>query len=265
MRIWLVGALILTLTPQPGSAQTPSFTVAQGTMRRSMGGWAERRFSRRNSTIDTWIAGPAYTEDDDEEKVVIQCDGRPCPPERTEQILFLLAGYLERVPAFLKGTSLTQVIWNEVPAGRRPVGDKDGRTITLTVPRDQAVDGILVHEIAHVYHDDHADAVRDFLKLRLKTDAMQQKLAELWMHVWRLNAGRHQAPYDLDDIARRMVSAMRLPRRHAGDIHAATKDTEYWAVSVELAYGAWKNGEWSGLQSFLDAAEVSYLRQAIAG
>lgn len=243
---------VLLASPLAAQAPQPSPGPALGRAREILAGWAEKRLARRDAALAAWISGgPRGVE--------TRCGAEPCPAPRREELLFALAGWLERMPRWLAGTRADRLVWTEL-AGGAPDGEKDGRTLRLVVPKGGAADHVLAHELSHLYHEDRPRAVAEFLALRLETEPMRKGLAELWLHVWRGNAGRDEPPYELDARGRALLAELRLPRRHPADLHAAAASTEYWAVSVELAYRAWRAGDWAGLSAFLCEAELARLR-----
>lgn len=253
--------LVPALLAWGGSASAQGLGDALNRARQASSKFDQSRKARRDAVIDAWIIGPAMPEDeDDDDKVGVLCDGKPCPKEKREAALHTLAGWLERMPAFLRPAKMSVLYWHVLPKGKRADGVKDGTVVTLWVPEGRDVDNILCHEIGHIFHDRDRDTVKAFLRLRHDTDEMRKKMGELYLHLMRTNPGRHHEPYDLDSRARWMIAAMRLPRRHSDDVHALMSATEYWGVSLELAYLAAKKGTWDRLDAFLSEEEVRFLR-----
>jgi hypothetical protein len=257
--------LTATLLSSIGTAGAQETGLAAGARqaREALARSADARRARRDKVIASWVLGGGIF-DEEAERVVVRCGGSPCPPEVREQVLDRLAGEFRKLPAFLAEAKISTLYWDELPKGRRRGGTKDGHEIELRVPEGASIDDILCHEVAHIYEKENPETVKAFLKIRHDTPEFMEKLAGIWRHVMKTNNGSMAEPERLDGHGQRLVAEARIPRRHANDIHAITKSSEYWAVSVELAYLAGRDGGWERLHTRLDAAEIDYLKKLFA-
>ena len=113
--------------------------------------------------------------------------------------------------------------------------------------------------LAAQQQDRHPAMARRFLEFRHDQPATQEKIGQIWLAVMRANNGELEPPYRLDGAAWAAINELKFPRRRADDLHALTKSIEYWAVSVELAFLAWKDGDMKRLGAHLSEEEAAFL------
>ena len=166
---------------------------------------------------------------------------------------------LARMPPFLRTLKLPPVIWHDLPAGTARGGEKSDLGLELWVPKGADMADIFCHELAHIQQDRHPAMARRFLEFRHDQPATQEKIGQIWLAVMRANNGELEPPYRLDGAAWAAINELKFPRRRADDLHALTKSIEYWAVSVELAFLAWKNGDMKRLGAHLSEEEAAFL------
>lgn len=193
--------------------------------------------------------------------IVVLCSGKPCPEAERAAVLAALTASVARMPKFLAGVRPAKLTWESLPAGSPADGntDSDG-SVTLYAPAGKDMTAILAHELSHVLETSDPKTVAGFLALRHDTPAYQEALGEFWGEVWRSRGPEDDADRPLSPRARDLMSRLRLPRRHADDLHAAKSRREYWAVSVELAFLAREDGRWERLDAFMSAQEAACLR-----
>lgn len=195
------------------------------------------------------------------EKIEVRCSGRPCPPERRAEVLAVLAGDLARMPKLLAPARPPKLVWEDLGPGQPADGNTDGDGgVTLYAPAGKDMSAILAHELAHVLERVDPAFYNGFLALRHDTPPYRDALAEFWIEVWRSRGPEDDGNRPLSPRALQKLAALRLPRRHAEDLHAAKSGREYWAVSVELVFLSWQAGRQDPLDAFMTPEEAAYLR-----
>lgn len=194
-------------------------------------------------------------------EIQVLCAGKPCPAEERARVLAALTESVRRMPKLLEGVRPSKLTWESLPAGAQADGNTGSdNAVTLYAPAGRDMTAILAHELSHVLETSDPKTVAAFLAIRHDTPDYQKALGELWAEVWRSAGPDDDGAKPLSPRARAMMSELRLPRRHASDLHAAKSRREYWAVSVELAFLAREDGRWERLDAFMTAPESAFLR-----
>lgn len=253
---------ILALGPLPANSQGNPIgnadltgAVAQAQLLAAQAKVEER--GNRDAVLAAWINAGSPGE----ERVVVRCSGRSCSVKEKERIMDRLVAFFARMPEFLQNSGLKQVRWNQVSPGDRADGMGLDGVLTLQLPPDAPIDIILVHELAHLYFEVHARDVAPFLDIRFRNEPMRGRVAELRRYLeesGQTGCGPEK-PACLDERARDLIRAARIPQRFPDDLHAIGSDTGYWASSIELAFRAWRGEGDSYLTDFFDKAEISWL------
>ena len=194
-------------------------------------------------------------------EIRVLCAGKPCPEEERARALAALTASVAKMPKLLKGVRPSKLTWESLPEGAQADGDTDSNgAVTLYAPAGRDMTAILAHELSHVLETSDPKTVTGYLSLRHDTPEYQKALGELWAEVWRSAGPEDDGSRPLSPRARAMMAELRLPRRHAADLHAAKSRREYWAVSVELVFLAREDGKWERLDAFMAPEEAAYLR-----
>jgi hypothetical protein len=243
---WLLPLLVAA----PAAAQ---LAVPAAGARQAVAAFAAARDARQAAALAAYGLTP--------ETVSVTCAGKPCPEERRREVLSTLAGLLGRMPKLVAPARPPKLVWEDLPAGSPADGSSAGDgSITLYAPAGKDMAAILAHELAHTLEFIDRDTVAAFMALRHDTPAYRDALAAFWVEVWRSRGPEDDDSRPLSPRARQLLGALRLPRRHGEDLHAAKSGREYWAVCVELVYIEWQAGRTERLDAFMDAAEEAYLR-----
>jgi hypothetical protein len=244
--VWLLPFLFAA----PAAAQ---LAVPAAQARNALAGFAAARDARQAAALAAYGLTP--------ETVEVRCGGKPCPGERRREVLAALAGMLGRMPKLVAPARPPKLVWEDLPAGAPSDGTSHGDgAITLYAPAGKDMGAILAHELAHTLEFIDRKTVAGFMALRHDTPAYRDALAAFWVEVWRSRGPEDDDSRPLSPRARQMLGPLRLPRRHADDLHAAKSGREYWAVSVELVYLEWSAGKAGDLSAFMTAEEEAYLR-----
>ena len=243
--LWLLPFL---LAP-PASAQLAA-PAAQA--RAGVAAFTAARDARRGAALAAFGLSP--------EKIEVRCGGKPCPDARRHEVLSTLSGLLSRMPKLVAPARPAKLVWEDKAPSADGTTGGDG-TVTLNVPEGNDMGAILAHELAHVLESFEPSIYNGFLALRHDTQAYRDALAEFWVEVWRSRGPEDDDSRPLSPRARQKLAALRLPRRHAEDLHAAKSGREYWAVSVELVYIPWAAGREETLDAFMTPEEAAYLKK----
>lgn len=242
--LWL---LPLLLAP-PASAQ---LAAPSAQARGGVAAFAAARDARRDAALAAYGLSS--------EKIEVRCAGKPCPEARRQEVLSTLSGLLSRMPRLVAPARPTKLVWEDGAPSADGTTGGDG-TVTLYAPEGKDMGAILAHELAHVLESVDPAVYNGFLALRHDTQPYRDLLAEFWVEVWRSRGPDDDESRPLSPRARQRLAALRLPRRHADDLHAAKSGREYWAVSVELVYIPWAAGREESLDAFMTGEEADYLK-----
>lgn len=242
--LWL---LPLLLSPT-ASAQLAA-PAAQA--RAGIAAFAAARDARRDAALEAFGLSS--------EKIEVRCGGKPCAEERRQEVLATLSSLLSRMPRLVSPARPAKIVWEDQAPSADGTTGGDG-TVTLYAPAGKDMGAILAHELAHVLESADPAVYNGFLALRHDTQPYRDALAEFWVEVWRSRGPEDDESRPLSPRARQRLAALRLPRRHAEDLHAAKSGREYWAVSVELVYIPWAAGREEPLDAFMTPEEAAYLK-----
>lgn len=243
---WLLPFLLAS----PGAAQ---FAAPASQARAAAAGFAAARDARQTAALAAYGLSS--------ETVSVVCAGKPCPEERRREVLSTLAGTLGRMPRLVAPARPPKLTWEDLPAGSPSDGTCHGDgSITLYAPAGKDMSAILAHELSHTLEFIDRATVDGFLALRHDTPAYRDALGAFWIEVWRSRGPEEDESRPLSPRARQMLGALRLPRRHGDDLHAAKSGREFWAVSVELVFIEWQAGRTGRLDAFMTPEEEAYLR-----
>lgn len=244
--LWLLPCLLAV----PAAAQV----AAPATQARAaLAGFAAARQARQDAAFAAWGLKP--------EAVAVLCGDAPCPDARRREVLASLGRMLSRMPRILAPARPSKLTWKELPAGSAADGTTHGdASVTLYAPADKDMSAILAHELAHVLETSEPKTPNAFLALRHDTPAYRDLLGEFWVEVWRSRGPEDDETRPLSPRANQLLARLRLPRRHASDLHAAKSGREYWAVALELVYIDWSAGRQDPLDAFMSPEEAAFLR-----
>lgn len=243
--IWLLPVLLA-----PGASAQMAAPAAQA--RAGVAAFAAARDARRDAALAAYGLSS--------EKIEVRCGGKPCPDARRQEVLSTLSGLLSRMPKLVTPARPAKLVWEDGAPSADGTTGGDG-TVTLYAPAGKDMGAILAHELAHVLESVEPAVYNGFLTLRHDTQAYRDALAEFWVEVWRARGPEDDDSRPLSPRARQKLAALRLPRRHAEDLHAAKSGREYWAVSVELVYIPWAAGREESLDAFMTPEEAAYLKK----